>query len=276
MNSISGNQIYMRQTGPKKKFGQNFLTSPGFAKKIADSIPAGHGETVLEIGAGRGALSIHLLERFHGLLHLVEMDRDMVPALNEKLGTGGWVLHQCDILDFEFKQFNEPVHVVGNLPYNIAALIIKKVLLCGDLIKSCTFMVQREVASRIVSGPHSKEAGFLSVFCQFFGKPEILFHVPPGAFFPKPKVDSSVFRIAKYPELSIKIPREQWKDFFLFVDRGFSQRRKMVVNSLAGTGVKTEISEGLIKAGIPVTARAEDIPMDKWIDFFSILRGGAV
>jgi 16S rRNA (adenine1518-N6/adenine1519-N6)-dimethyltransferase len=129
-------------------------------------------------------------------------------------------------------------------------------------------MVQREVAERIVSGPHSRQAGFLSIFCQFFGRPEILFHVPPGAFFPAPKVDSSVFCIP----IDLKtreIGPELWRNFFAFVDKGFSQRRKMVVNALgAASGNKDIIAESLRLAGIPETVRAEDISVEEWIRLF--------
>jgi 16S rRNA (adenine1518-N6/adenine1519-N6)-dimethyltransferase len=254
---------------PKKRMGQHFLSSSYYAQRIADSIPADTHENVLEIGAGRGALSVFLVKRFPSL-NLIEMDYDVIPELKKTLGTGQWVLHECNVLNFDMSLPGNPLHVAGNLPYNIAALIIKKVLLCGSQIKSCTFMVQREVAMRIVSGPHSKQAGFLSIFCQFFGKPELLFHVPPGAFYPPPKVDSSVFRLIVDPQKN-EIDRSRWTDFFSFVDKGFSQRRKMLLNSLGKCGDRTVIADSLRLAGIAENARAEDVPAELWVRLFKIM-----
>jgi 16S rRNA (adenine1518-N6/adenine1519-N6)-dimethyltransferase len=125
--------------------------------------------------------------------HCVELDTDVLEILKSKLKDDRYTIHISDVLAFDFFKAGFPLHVTGNLPYSIGAMIIKKTLLYGNDILSCTFMVQLEVAERIVSGPNSKTNGFLSIFCSFFGKPKLLFHVPPGAFFPGPKVDSSVF-----------------------------------------------------------------------------------
>ena len=259
--------------GPKKALGQHFLTAPSFARRIAEAIPAGPEDNLLEIGPGCGALSVFLKDRFP-CFHLVELDRDVIERLRLKLGQGSYTIHIHDILDFDFSIPGFPLHVVGNLPYSIGAMIIRKTLLYGNNILSCTFMVQREVAERIVSPPHVKTNGFLSIFCQFFGKPKIHFHVPPGAFFPPPSVDSSVFQIVIDPDLESKLPAGLREDFFAFVSRGFSMRRKQLPKILGESGsggiTKERYAAFLDKMGLPVTSRPEDLGIDEWLELYRL------
>jgi len=253
---------------PKKHLGQHFLTAPTFAKRIAEAVPAGPDDHVIEIGPGQGALSIHMKERFPSF-HLVEVDNDVISVLTQKLGDGAYTLHHHDVMTFDFEKAGFPLHVAGNLPYSIGAHIIKKVLLYGNNIASCTFMVQREVAERIVALPHNKTYGFLSVFCSFFGTPKLLFHVPPGAFFPRPNVDSSVFQIRLDAHLEAKLPRDRWEDFFKLVSKGFQQRRKTVVNALSDDAeTKARIIGLLSQVGIPVNARPEDLSSGEWLELY--------
>jgi 16S rRNA (adenine1518-N6/adenine1519-N6)-dimethyltransferase len=170
---------------PKKRLGQHFLTAPSYAKKIAASIDARPYDHVLEIGPGRGALSVHLKKLFPGF-HCVELDQDMVLQLSAKLGPGDWVVHQCDALKFDFSEAGFPLHVVGNLPYSVGAMIIKKTLFYGENIVSCTFMVQREVAQRIASPPHS--TGFYRYFASFSAVPVFYFMCPREFFFQNPEL----------------------------------------------------------------------------------------
>jgi len=255
--------------GPKKHLGQHFLTAPAFAKRIAAAVPAREGESVLEIGPGRGALSVHLLERFPEL-HLVEVDGDAINVLKEKLGGGKYSIHNEDVMGFHFDIAGFPLHAVGNLPYNIGALIIKKTLLYTPHILSCTFMVQREVAERIVSGAHSKQNGFLSIFCQFFGTAKLLFHVPPGAFFPRPNVDSSVFQIIVDRNTEEKLDRSLWDSFFSFVDSGFSMRRKQLakVLSIKYGHDKQFYRDHLAQMGLDEASRPENLDVNNWLHLF--------
>ncbi|MBD3421881.1 MAG: ribosomal RNA small subunit methyltransferase A [Chitinivibrionales bacterium] len=252
---------------PKKKYGQHFLTAPYYARKIADAVPACADEPVLEIGPGRGALSIYLKERFPHL-HLVEVDKDVIPGLKEKLGEGSWSLHCCDVLQFDFALAGVPLHVAGNLPYNLAAMIIKKTLLMGNDILSCTFMVQKEVAQRITAEPGSSHNGFLAIFCQFFGRPHIVCTVPPGAFFPRPAVDSSVFQIKIYDKLCARLPRVEWSRFFAFVSLGFGQRRKKLVNALASQYDKLMVEKALVHLNQKPDARPQVLDISDWLELF--------
>jgi 16S rRNA (adenine1518-N6/adenine1519-N6)-dimethyltransferase len=252
---------------PKKQLGQHFLTAPSYAQKIALAVPAFPDENVLEIGPGKGAISALLKARF-SKFHLVELDADVIPALSAKLGEGHWTLHHANVMDFNFAEAGFPLHAVGNLPYSIGALIIRKTLLYGNNIKSCTFMVQREVAERIAASPHNKQNGFLSIFCQFFGQPKILFHIPPGAFFPKPKVDSSVFQIIIRPDLESLLPENLWLNFFAMVDKGFKMRRKTLVNALDSNGSKARFSELLESLSLNPKSRAEDLGINEWLALY--------
>ena len=252
---------------PKKELGQHFLTAPMIAKRIVDSISAAPEDHVLEIGPGKGALSVYLKNRFPHF-HCVEVDRDVTAKLSEKLGPGDWVLHECNALRFDFSKAGFPLHVIGNLPYSVGAMIIKKTLLYGTNILSCTFMVQREVARRIAASPHTKQNGFLSIFCQFFGQPRILFHVPPGAFFPKPKIDSSVFSLAVRKDLVSRLPRESWENFFKFIDTGFKMRRKTLVNAMTREGDKSAFIGMLEDLRIDPKVRPEDLGVDQWLSVY--------
>ena len=252
---------------PKKRLGQHFLTAPSYAKKIVASIDARPDDHILEIGPGKGALSVYLKKRFPGF-HCVELDRDVVTHLSEKLGPGEWVLHQCDALKFDFSEAGFPLHVVGNLPYSVGAMIIKKTLLYGENIISCTFMVQREVARRITSPAHSKQNGFLSIFCQFFGNPRILFNVPAGAFFPKPKIESSVFQLTVRKDLTARLHRDEWTNFFRFIDKGFSMRRKTLVNVLGRDGNKNSHIATLKELDIDPMVRPEDLCVEQWLGLY--------
>ena len=159
--------------------------------------------------------------------------------------------------------------MVGNLPYSIGALIIKKTLLYGSAIRSFTFMVQREVAERIVAKPHRKTNGFLSIFCQYFGAPKLLFHVPPGAFFPKPKVDSSVVRMVLNGEAEQRLRPEAWSGFFAFVSKGFGMRRKKLAKAVAADAGERERCERILNGlGCDPFSRAEDLEVNEWVELF--------
>lgn len=252
---------------PKKHLGQHFLTAPAYASRIAQSVPASPGETVVEIGPGTGALTYHLVSRFPRLI-CVEKDPDVVPRLREKIGPGAYQIHQADARTFDFSSLGSSMHFAGNLPYGIAAIIIRRVLTLGACVRSCTFMVQREVAERIVASPHSKRNGFLSIFCQFFGTPRILFHVPPGAFFPRPNVDSSVFQIVMGQDPAERLDPAHWEPLFELVDHGYSMRRKKLSKVLKANAGAADYEAAMARAELEPMARAEDLAVSDWIRLY--------
>lgn len=250
--------------------GQHFLTAPSFARRIAEAVPKNNSEKVLEIGPGKGALSVFLKERFPDF-HLVEIDPEAIEQLKIKLGEGNYTIHFADVLEFDFSTAGFPLHVVGNLPYSIGAMIIRKTLFLGKNILSCTFMVQREVAERIVSAPHCKTNGFLSIFCSFFGTPRILFHVPPGAFFPRPNVESSVFQIIIDEDINEKLEPSCWEPFFAWVSRAFSQRRKTLSKVLGDDQpTRDKIRNDLIQLGLDPLSRPEDLGINEWLKLYRL------
>lgn len=219
------------QHRPKKHLSQNFLTDANIARKIVDSCRLTGGDTVLEIGCGQGALTGHILEKA-GKLYGVEFDRDLYAELRKNESTN-FVLFEADILEFNFALIPESgkkIKVIGNLPYHISSPIIFRLIDHRERIETATIMLQKEVAERIVSGPHTKDYGILSVFCQFFTECKIVIIVPASAFHPKPKVDSAIL------QLTFKESLPAVRDFDLFrkiVKRSFNQRRKMLRNSLS-------------------------------------------
>ena len=255
---------------PKRKFGQNFLTETYYAERIANSVDCKEG-TVLEIGPGKGALSVYLKERYPKNFEMIEMDREIIPILESKLGDGNWKIHQGSALDFDFKTLKSPLHIIGNLPYNTAAHIIKRSLLNSPATASVNFMVQREVAERICAKPGGRKIGFLSIFCSFFGTPKILFHVPRGAFSPKPNVDSSVFTLAVNPNVEEQLPKDEWLDFFTYVSLGYSMRRKVLSKVLAWKRKnRAEVIVAIESLGLKSTVRAEELSVELWVKLYKI------
>lgn len=198
-----------------------------------DSCPICSGDTVLEIGCGRGALTGEIIKKA-GVVYGVEFDPPLYAALKLDFShEKNFQLFEADILEFDWSQIpdnGQKIHVIGNLPYHISSPIIFKLIDHRERIDTATVMLQKEVAERLVSQPSSKEYGILSVFCQYFAHCKKLFDIPPSAFFPRPKVDSSIVQLkfkANPPPVS------SMDGFKKIVKRSFNQRRKMLRNSLA-------------------------------------------
>ena len=245
----------------RKRFGQNFLVSPGIIHKIVDAIAPRPGDTVVEIGPGLGAITCPLLERIDHL-HVVEIDRDLIARLRSRFPPERLTVHEGDALKFDFGSLKAagPLKIAGNLPYNISSPLLFHLVAFAPRVHDMHFMLQKEVVDRMVADPGSKDFGRLSVMLQYHYHMERLFVVPPGAFNPAPKVDSAIVRM---------IPRklgagETANDPALFarvVTAAFSQRRKMLRNTL-----RELIGEAALAAlGITPTARAEDIAVADYV-----------
>ncbi len=278
----------MNDHRPRKRFGQNFLVSPGVIRKIVAAIAPRAGDTLVEIGPGLGALTAPLLERLD-CLHVVEIDRDLIARLRERFPPERLVIHEGDALQFDFGALTGagPLKIVGNLPYNISSPLLFHLAAVADKVAEMHFMLQKEVVDRMVAAPGTGDYGRLSVMLQYRFHMERLFVVPPGAFDPAPQVDSAIVRMiprkvgagpsqADAPPVGGSEPGlrawganrvgagETALDEGLFgrlVAAAFSQRRKMLRNTLKAFG-----GESLLEAqGITPTARAETLSVDEYV-----------
>lgn len=245
----------------RKRFGQNFLVSPGIIQKIVVAIAPREGETVVEIGPGLGALTDPLLERI-AHLHVVEIDRDLIERLRQRYAPERLSIHEGDALEFNFGALKTTglLKIVGNLPYNISTPLLFHLINYAPMVQDMHFMLQKEVVNRMVAEPGGGEFGRLSVMLQYRYHLERLFIVPPGAFSPAPKVDSAIVRMIPKTLAPPFLARDEAL-FARLVKAAFSQRRKMLRNTLRGL-----VSEaGLTALGIPPTARAEDIAVEAYV-----------
>ena len=220
---------------PRKRFGQHFLSDQAIVQRIVDALAPQRGQHLIEIGPGQGALTMPVLKRT-GQLEVVEIDRDLIPEIEARHREGGnLTIHEADAMTFDYaslKQDERFLRVFGNLPYNISTPLLFHLLDYADIISDMLFMLQKEVAMRIASPAGDDDYGRLSVMAQYRCEAECLFDVPPGAFYPPPKVQSTIIRITPYKTLPY-----QAKDFKLFdtiVRQAFGQRRKTIRNSLKG------------------------------------------
>ncbi len=217
---------------PRKRFGQHFLHAPAVIERIAGAINPREEDTLVEIGPGEGALTAALLQRIR-FLHAVELDRDLVPRLQQRFG-GALKIHQADALRFDFSTLaNERgLRVVGNLPYNISTPLIFHLLSTPARILDMTFLLQLEVVQRLAASPGNKTYGRLSVMAQYHCRVEALFQVSPGSFRPPPKVHSALVRLT--PSNPIPWPANDEAVFANLVNQAFAQRRKTLGRALAG------------------------------------------
>ncbi|MFW6346983.1 MAG: 16S rRNA (adenine(1518)-N(6)/adenine(1519)-N(6))-dimethyltransferase RsmA [Cyclonatronaceae bacterium] len=213
---------------PKQSLGQNFLRDPNILYNLALAAQAKPGERVVEIGPGEGALTKRLLDMYDDVI-AVETDSRAVRILGETLPQAQ--VKQADILEMPWEEVIRPgaEHViVGNIPYNITSPILFKVMDAADLFRRAVFTMQREVAERLVARPGSKSYSILSVQAQLLGSVEYLFTISRHAFYPKPKIESSVVAFTPAAErLPIDLARMKQ-----VVRMAFNQRRKKLSNSL--------------------------------------------
>lgn len=242
----------------RKRFGQNFLVSPGIVAKIVDAIDPQPGDKLVEIGPGLGALTAPLLERLDHL-HVVEIDRDLVARLRGRFPPEKLTIHEGDALKFDFARLGEDLRVVGNLPYNISTPLLFHLAQHAARMRDMHFMLQREVVERMVAAPGGAEYGRLSVMLQYRFDMERLFIVPAGAFNPAPKVESAIVRMLPRPAAALHARDEDM--FARVVMAAFSQRRKMLRNTLR----ELVGEEELAAMGIAPTRRAEEIEVGDYV-----------
>jgi len=224
---------------------------------------------IVEIGPGAGALTKHLLKRASHLT-LIEKDRQLIESLSGLDSTGAVRILNEDFLSVAPEQLPEKFQIVSNLPYNVATPILKRLFMLFHGWQSMVIMVQKEVAQRMCATAGGRSSGFLSILMQFFSDPAIRFNVPPGAFFPPPKVQSSVLQIAKNQRVQPPFTPRQIESFLFFVSTGFSQRRKKLANSLKGQFASTDWPP-LIASVVGIeNARAEQLGVEQWVRLYEV------
>lgn len=249
---------------PRKRFGQNFLRDRNMIDRIVAAIAPQPDQHMVEIGPGQGAMTTPLLRQC-GRLDAIEIDRDLANTLlRDHRGDDRFLLHEADALRFDFGALREqqPLRVVGNLPYNISTPLIFHLLGFAGVIQDMHFMLQREVVDRLAAAPGSKQYGRLSVMAQHACRVEKLFDVPPDAFVPRPRVMSAIVRLTPKPDFTMGELEQQ---LALVCRDAFGQRRKTLRNSL-----KPHIdAEALAALGIAADNRAEQLTV---ADFVRIAR----
>ncbi|MDH3354707.1 MAG: 16S rRNA (adenine(1518)-N(6)/adenine(1519)-N(6))-dimethyltransferase RsmA [Chromatiales bacterium] len=244
---------------PRKRFGQNFLHDHSILQRIDHAIRPKPTDQIVEIGPGLGALTQYLIEG-SGQIDAVELDRDLIEPLERRFGSK-LTLHNSDALKFDFcslRKEGEKLRIIGNLPYNISTPILFRLFEQRACIKDMYFMLQQEVVQRIAAPPGSKSYGRLSIMAQYYCKTENLFHVPPEAFNPPPKVHSAIIRLT--PHLHPPVEVTDLKQFEDIVRQAFSQRRKTLRNTLK----KLISAEQLIELGVNPTERPEQITIEQY------------
>lgn len=215
----------------KKRFGQNFLTDQGVIDSLVDAISPRADDLMVEIGPGLGALTKPLLQKLD-MLHVVEVDRDIIDWMQKEYAKNSITIHNSDALKFDFGSLGENLRVVGNLPYNISTPILFHLLDNVRHITDMHFMLQKEVVERMVAEPSTAAYGRLSVMLQYRLQMEYLFTVPPEAFDPAPKVESAFVRCVPYAKLPYVANDEAL--LAKVVTAAFGQRRKTLRNTLKG------------------------------------------
>ena len=248
---------------PRKGLGQNFLVSEGLLQRIIAAAEIGEEDVVLEIGAGLGALTRGLAQRA-GRVIALELDERLIPLLQRVVAPYSHVeIVQGDILTIEPADLiATPYKVVANLPYYITSAILRHLLEARRKPSLMVVTVQREVAQRLMARPG--EMSLLAVSVQFYGQPRIVARAPPGAFYPSPRVNSTVVRIDLHDQLPTAV--DDVGAFFDVVRAGFAQRRKQLRNSLSqGLGLPVkEVVEALHRCGLNEKQRAQELSVEQW------------
>jgi 16S rRNA (adenine1518-N6/adenine1519-N6)-dimethyltransferase len=249
---------------PHKSLGQNFLLDESALQKVIDAAQVTLQDVVLEVGAGLGSLTRHLAVKANRVV-AVELDSSLIPALNQVVGQYSNVLVvEGDILALNPVQLvsHAPYLVVANIPYYITSALIRHLLESTLPPRRLVLTVQLEVAKRICAIPG--EMSLLALSVQVFGIPKIMAHIPPGAFYPPPRVDSAIIRIDLLP--TPLIPPTKLELFFVLIKAGFSQKRKTLRNALAGGLHRspTAVEAMLIDAQIDPMRRAETLSLAEW------------
>jgi 16S rRNA (adenine1518-N6/adenine1519-N6)-dimethyltransferase len=264
------------------KLGQHFLASASYRRRIAETLALRPDDLVMEIGAGRGAMTGLLAARASHVI-AIELDSALAAKLAEQPRRDSRIeVLQADILSTDLaalcQQHQAPqCFVFGNLPYYITSPIIHHLFGFARSIRAMTLLVQREVAERLTAQPGSRAYGYLSVLTQLHSRPRIVLSVPPGAFSPPPKVHSALVSFQMRSQLPQWLrgaarpsePSTKRETQFLgFVKRCFAQKRKNLLNNLGALYTRERVERVLAALDLPSTVRAEQLTLEQFAGLF--------
>ncbi len=258
---------------PRHRFGQNFMIDQNLLRLVADAGNIAVNDQVLEIGPGTGTLTDELLARGAAVI-AVEIDRDLASLLRERFKDNErFSLIEGDALDGKHNlnpqllRSIEPKNtkLIANLPYNIASPLIIDLLIAG--LPMLVFTVQKEVAQRLRAVPGTDAYGGLSIMTQLLSRVEVLRTLPPSAFWPAPKIDSSLVRLTADNRLG---PRDRAAAFSLFLQKLFSSRRKTLRKTLTNLGHDADIILNRLK--LDPNTRSETLAPNQLLLLFDSLR----
>jgi 16S rRNA (adenine1518-N6/adenine1519-N6)-dimethyltransferase len=247
---------------PSKQLGQNFLIDPNMARWIVSQLEATEDDAVVEVGPGTGSLSEHLVGKVRKLI-LIEFDARLAAALAERFrGEASVEVHHADGAKFDGRTLfkHRRLKFLGNLPYSCGGAILKNLLSRPHPFERAVVMLQKEVIDRLAASPGTKDYGILSLRTQVDWEVEPQRTVPPEAFYPRPRIDSSVAilrpRTGGFPAFDHRL-------FDELIRRGFAQRRKQLKKQLPEGTAWEEISANL---GVPATVRGEELSLAQWVE----------
>lgn len=251
----------------KKSLGQNFLTSTRVVGAIASAGEIVLGETVLEIGPGKGVLTKALISAGAKVI-AVEKDDRLMPILaqdfKKEIASKTLELIHGDIMEMKpddiLKITGEHYKVIANIPYYITGAVIRNFLSAEHKPSLMILMVQKEVANRIIA--RDGKESILSIAVKVFAKPELVMNVSRGNFFPIPNVDSAVMKLSDIQNPFQSVEAEE--RFFEIVKAGFSQKRKKLISNLEAVMPRAELEKKFAERGIEENTRAEDLKLDTW------------
>ncbi|WKZ70656.1 MAG: 16S rRNA (adenine(1518)-N(6)/adenine(1519)-N(6))-dimethyltransferase RsmA [Melioribacteraceae bacterium] len=249
---------------PLKRFGQNYLVDQNIVKKIISEFAPTHENVIIEIGPGRGVLT-EQLNKTGATVYAVEIDKRVIDELKEKFQNVQFI--NKDFLKINLDEFGneKKLRIIGNIPYNITSPILFKLIDNLDSVSDALFMVQFEVAQRIIAKPRTKEYGILSVILNHFFNVELCFKVPPTVFYPKPKVDSAI----------IKLTANRIKESFdnkLFINTvkgAFGNRRKNLKNSYSNSILSAYKFDSF---PVELTKRAEELIISDYLKIYEFFK----
>jgi 16S rRNA (adenine1518-N6/adenine1519-N6)-dimethyltransferase len=256
--------------------GQHFLTNPGVLRKIVGAIDPKPGDVIVEIGAGKGVLTAALAGKA-GRVVAIEKDDRLIPGLREGMPPNVEVVHG-DILRIDLREVSEKAgapafRLVGNVPYSISSALLFRVLDDRAILSDCAFLLQKEVAERVTSGPGAKSYAPLGILLQNEFEARIAFTVAPGSFSPPPRVQSAFLTLRRRPSPHHPVAAEE--PLRAFLRAAFAERRKMLWKNLSRRATPAALEAAYAELGLSRNVRAEDLSPDVLFTLFRTLHSSS-